>query len=508
MGDKANNSVKPPSEIIKRIWSPKGQDKELIKSAYEFAKDAHAGQKRLSGRPYFHHAVETARVLADMRMEADTIASGLLHDVLDDTDTQPEAVRENFGEEMLFLLQGVSKLGDVRFQGMRRHIESLRKLFVATSQDIRVLLIKLADRQHNMETLEHIPEDKQRRIAEETLEVYVPIAHRLGIGKLKTQLQDLAFPYVYPDEHQRTKELSKDTYEQAIDTIENLHKKLSRLLTEENAVGDFSIKYRQKGLYSLYQKLEKKGMNIDEIYDIAALRVIVESTEDCYHVLGAIHSQWQPLSGRVKDFIANPKPNGYQSLHTTVFAGDGNTAEVQIRTKKMHQIAEYGSAAHADYKKDGSSGYLDWFDDVAEKLRPNDAGADSRKDVSDWIDDLKQLEDSAEDPAEFVENLRNDIFENRIFVFTPKGDVIDLPAGASPLDFAYQIHTEVGHHTDAAKVNGKLASLDTQLESGDIVDIQTSDDQQPSRKWLEYIKTADARRKITTYLNNLRTKTD
>jgi len=492
-----NQVPKPASEIIKRVWSPADEDRELIKNAYDFARDAHAGDTRLSGRPYFHHAVETARVLADLRMDATIIAAGLLHDVIDDTDIDTEAIKKQFGEELLFLVQGVSKLGDVRYQGMRRHVESLRKLFVATSQDMRVLIIKLADRQHNMETLEHVPDDKQRRIAEETLEVYVPIAHRLSIGKLKTELEDLAFPYVYPDEHQRTKRLSEGKYEQAIETIETMRKKLSRKLSETDAVGDFTINYRRKGLYSLYQKLERKDMNIDEIYDIAALRVIVESTDDCYQTLGIVNSQWQPLSGRLKDYIASPKPNGYQSLHTTVFVGDGSIAEVQIRTKQMHEVAEYGGAAHSNYKSD-SSGYLHWFDDVMDKLHtPEDSKS---SDVPQWVSDLSEIEKSADNPAEFLENVQSDLFEDRIFVFTPKGDVIDLPRGASPLDFAYQIHTEVGHHTDSVKINNKLSSLDAGLESGDIVEVQTNESRSPSRKWLEYVKTAQAKQKIRKFL--------
>jgi GTP pyrophosphokinase len=491
---------KPASEIIKRVWSPSDEDRELIADAYEFAQSAHADDKRLSGRPYFHHVVETARVLADLRMEASVIAAGLLHDTIDDTNVSPEAVKQAFGKEILFLTQGVSKLGDVRYQGMRRHIESLRKLFVATSQDIRTLIIKLADRQHNLETLEHIPDKKQTRIAEETLEVYVPIAHRLGIGKLKTDLEDLAFPYVYPDEYEKTKKISQGSYEQAIETIEKMRKKLSQLLSVDDAITDFSIDYRQKGLYSLYKKLEKKDMNIDEIYDIAALRVIVDSTEDCYQVLGLVNSQWQPLAGRLKDYIANPKPNGYQSLHTTVFTGDGSIAEVQIRTKDMHEIAEYGAASHAEYKNK-DSGRLQWFDDIADKLQKETQSQQSGN-VPQWINDFNEIDEAADNPAEFIDTVQSDLFEDRIFVFSPKGDVIDLPRGASPLDFAYQIHTEVGHHAAGVKVNNKMAALDTKLDNGDIVKIITDDNQSPSRKWLEYAKTAEARRKIKAHVYN------
>jgi len=501
MGDK-KQVPKPASEIIKRVWSPSDEDRELIKKAYQFAQTAHTGQKRLSGRPYFHHAVEAARVLANLRMNAPVIAAGLLHDVIDDTDVSPEKIKAEFGKEILFLTQGVSKLGDVRYQGMRRHVESLRKLFVATSQDIRVLIIKLADRQHNMETLEYIPEKKQTRIAEETLEVYVPIAHRLGISKLKTKLEDLAFPYVYPKEFKKTQALSEDTYKQAVNTIETMRKKLSRRLSDDDAIDDFSINYRRKGLYSLYKKLERKDMNIDEIYDIAALRVIVTSTEDCYRVLGLVNSQWQPLAGRLKDYIANPKPNGYQSLHTTVFAGDGSIAEVQIRTQDMHEIAEYGAASHANYKG-GNAEYLHWFEDIADKLE-TDAKSEESEDAPQWINDLSEIEKTADNPAEFIDNVQSDLFEDRIFVFTPKGDVIDLPRRASPLDFAYQIHTEVGNHVSSAKVNNKMAALDTELENGDIVKIITDENSNPSRKWLEYVKTAEARRKIKTAIDNER----
>lgn len=489
--------------ITQRIWTPSDNDLDAIKKAYQLACKAHKGQQRYSGRPYVHHVIETAIILAELGMDVKTIIAGLLHDTIEDADVSPETISEQFDDEVLFLVQGVTKLGKVRYQGMKRHIESLRKLFVATSRDIRVLIIKLADRLHNMKTLEHVPERKQGRIAEETLEVYAPIAHRLGIGKLHSKLQDLAFPFVYPDEYQQTKQLSKEKYNEAVTTIEKIRKKLLRLLKEKEGYENVTVDYRLKGLYSLYQKLERKDMNIDEVYDIVALRVIVDSVEDCYQVLGIINSQWQPLSGRLKDYIASPKPNGYRSLHTTIFSGDGSIAEVQIRTHNMHKEAEYGIASHANYKSNNEqSRYLEWFDDLVSKMHPQSDQEDqaANSSVPTWVSELANHQKEISDPATFMRNLKTDFFEDRIFVFTPDGDVIDLPEGASPIDFAYQVHTEIGHHAAGAKVNNKMASLDTVLENGDIVKITTSSKQEPSRKWLEYAKTTLARRQIQNYI--------
>lgn len=492
---------RPAADITKRIWSPEKEDKQLIKDAYTFAQEAHKEQTRYSGRPYFHHAVETAVNLAEIGQDAPTVAAGLLHDTLDDTDVTSDDLQHHFNEEILFLVQGVSQLGGVRYSGLDRHVESLRKLFVATAQDLRVLIIKLADRLHNMQTLDHVPKEKQPRIAKETLRVYVPTAHRLGIGSLKTELEDHAFPFVHPDKHDHVRQLAEPKYAEAMDTIESMRKELATLLKKDDRIADATIDYRLKGLYSLYQKLERKDMNIDDIYDIAALRVIVDTIDECYQTLGIVNGQWQPLSGRMKDYIANPKPNGYQSLHTTVRTDTGSIAEVQIRTEDMHETAEYGAASHTSYKSDDGTGYLDWFDDITNALRPDqktdswDNSADSQE-IPDWITDVVEHQEAAEGPAELMRRLDMDFFTDRVFVFTPDGDVIDLPNGATPIDFAYQIHTDIGNHTAEVKVNDKLVSLDTELKSGDIVEIITDNNRSPSRKWLEYAKTATARQKI------------
>ena len=495
-----NNTKTLPdaSDIIQHIWSPKDEEVKLIREAYALAEKAHESQKRRSGRPYVNHAIQTAIILAKLSMDTKSIVAGLLHDVIEDTDTPAEEIKNQFGEEVLFLVQGVTKLGHVRYQGLKRHIESLRKLFVATSQDIRVLIIKLADRLHNMRTLQHIPERKQGRIAAETLEVYAPIARRLGIGKIYTELQDLAFPFVHPEDYQQVRELSDDKYEQSLTTIKNLRKKLLVELDAEEKIVEPTVDYRVKSIYSLYEKLKRKDMDIEQIYDIVALRVIVNSIEECYTTLGLVHSIWRPLPDRLKDYIASPKPNGYQSLHTTIFTGDGNMAEIQIRTNKMHEIAEYGVASHVRYKEDDGDENMAWFEKLTETMRSTqEADAKGSGSVPDWIKEMTDAQADATDPAEFMKNLEMDFFEDRIFVFTPKGDVIDLPAGSSPLDFAYHIHSDIGNHLSGARVNNKLASLDTKLESGDIVEIMTSRSNQPKRKWLDYVKTTMARDKIT-----------
>jgi GTP pyrophosphokinase len=492
-------TVADASAIIQRIWSPSDADTKLIRRAYEIAQSAHSDQDRLSGQPYVHHSIETAIILADLGMDTKSIVAGLLHDTIEDGQLTADEIRETFDEEVLFLVQGVTKLGHVRYHGLKRHIESLRKLFVATSQDIRVLIIKLADRLHNMRTLEYVPERKQGRIAAETLEVYAPIAKRLGIGRLYTELQDLAFPYVYPDKYKQVKQLSAEKYSQGVEAIETLRKKLIIELEEDDQISDPSVDFRLKHLYSLHEKLQRKDMDIDQIYDIVALRVIVDSVEECYAVLGIAHSLWRPLSGRLKDYIASPKPNDYQSLHTTIFTGDGQLAEIQIRTKQMHQVAEYGIASHVHYKENGKEKAEEtpWFEKIMSTMRSSSINENRDIDnVPDWIKEMTNQQADATDPSEFMNNLQTDFFEDRIFVFSPKGDVIDLPAGSSPIDFAYHIHSQLGNHISGARVNKKFTSLDTELESGDIVEIMTDQKNQPKRKWLEYAQTTIAQQKI------------
>ncbi|MEX2405683.1 MAG: RelA/SpoT family protein [Candidatus Paceibacterota bacterium] len=489
-------------DILDLMNSPSREDRELIEGAYKFSKEAHEGQKRYSGDPYFIHPAKTAQSLAELGMGPKTVAAGLLHDTLEDVDDiSAKKIKEEFGEEVLFLVQGVTKLGHVRYKGATRHIESLRKLFVATSQDIRVLIIKLADRLHNMETLKYIPEEKQKRIAQETMEVYAPIAHRLRMGKMTGVLEDLAFPYIKPEEYKKTHALSKNRYKESEVRLDKVYRRLKKELAE-NGFKDVKTDYRKKHLYSLWRKLKRKEMDIDRVYDILALRIIVPTIHDCYRVLGIIHSIWRPLPGRIKDYIAFPKPNGYQSIHTTIFTGDGGLAEIQIRTEKMHREAEYGIAPHVQHKRKGVKLLpLEWFKDLIPGLSPeSEAEVGKEEEVPNWIKDLAEAQSEIDKPRELLNHLKTDYFENRIFVFTPKGDVIDLPAGSSPIDFAYQIHTDIGDHVSGAKVNSKLVSLDTTLSNGDIVEIETRKKSKPSQKWLNYAKTSFARRKIRSAL--------
>lgn len=454
------------------------EDKKLIQKAYDVAYEAHKGQERASGEPYFNHVFETAKNLAIFGLDATTIAAGFLHDVIEDTEVIEDAILEEFGEEIVFLVNGVTKLGKLKYRGRERHVESLRKFFIAVAQDFRVLAIKLADRLHNVQTLEYIRPEKAKRIALETMEIYAPLAYRLGMGRLVGDLQDASFPFAYPEEARMVNDLLK----QKKKMNERYLEKVWRTLKTEMAlqkIEDIQTHYRVKGRYSLWRKLQRKNMDIDKIYDIVALRVIVPSVDDCYRVLGIIHSMWRPLPGRIKDYIALPKVNGYQSLHTTIFTGDGGIAEIQIRTQEMHDYAEYGFAAHHMYKN---------------------AGKSTEKHSLAWLRDLQELQNTEKDGEEFLKNLKNDFFHNRIFVFTPDGDVIDLPEDSSTIDFAYAIHTEIGNQAQSALINGKNSPLKTILYSGDIVEIKTNKKSVPSSKWLPYVKTTLARKHINSYL--------
>ena len=454
---------------------------EIIKKAYVFAEKAHAGQKRMSGEPYFMHVFETAKILASLGMDTQTIAAGLLHDVLEDTETPESEIKKEFGDDILFLIKGVTKLGTLKYRGHQRHVESLRKFFVAMANDLRVVIIKFADRLHNLRTLEFVREDKRERIAVESIEVYAPLANRLGMGKLKGELEDAAFPYAYPEEYRHIENLIKEKeelYKKYLTEVSDALKKELR----KNKIKVDEISYRIKHKYSLYKKLLRYDMDIDKIYDVVALRVVVDTVEDCYRVLGLVHSMWNPLPGRIKDYIAVPKPNGYRSLHTTIFTGLGGIAEIQIRTKEMHAEAAYGIAAHFAYKEHGEK-----------KLRDD-------KDKFKWIEELKELHYSPDEPKKFIDHLKTDFFNDRIFVFTPKGDVIDLPDGSCPLDFAYSIHSDIGDHTQGAKINAKMAQIFAKLKNGDIVEIITKKDSKPSSKWMEYVKTTVAKKHIRLYL--------
>lgn len=496
--------------IQSHLSSNQKEDAALVEKAYLFAENAHKDQKRYSGEPYFTHLAAVAEMLADMGMGAKTVAAGLLHDSIEDTNTTIATIREEFGPEILFLVEGVTKLGSVRYHGTDRHNESLRKLFVATSEDIRILIIKLVDRLHNMQTLEHVPKEKQLRIARETLEIYVPVAHRLGMGRIRKELEDLAFPYVYPDEYSRVKKLIEPDMKGALEKLERLRKSLQKRLAGEK-ITDFKTDYRVKGLYSLFRKLERRDWDMDKIYDLFAIRVLVPTIDNCYQTLGLVHQLWRPLPQRVKDYIAFPKPNGYKSLHTTVITPDGIILEVQIRTESMHAESEFGVASHLAYKqRQAGQAFTSRMSDLIPMLfRPfmwTRSGRQTAQETTDkeynieqvpyWIKEIANAHKNAEDTSEFVMGLREDFFSHRIFAFTPKGDVIDLPIGASVVDFAYAIHTDIGNSMAGAKINNKLVPLHTELRNGDIVEILTKKNGGPTLKWVHFSKTTLAQRHI------------
>jgi GTP pyrophosphokinase len=489
------------------------EDEALVRKAYDFAAKVHAEHKRFSGEPYLNHLVETAKGLAQIGMSAKTIAAGLLHDSLEDAGVSPETLEAQFGKEILFLVEGVTKLGHFKYRGAERHRESLRKLLVATGKDARVLIIKLMDRLHNMRTLKHVPPEKRTRIALETLEIYAAIAHRLGIGLVRKELEDLAFEYAYPNEFAKAQKLLTEAEVETSERLEKMSRSLKKELAKENMT-KFHIDHRVKGLWSLWKKLERKGGDINRVYDVAALRVIVPDLADCYRALGVVHNLWQPLPNKIKDYIAFPKPNGYQGLHTTVFSGDGGIVEIQIRTEEMHREAQYGIAAHVMYKElaeheNGQQGgsrqsSFDWIRSLiptfrrspgASEIRTHEARPRARYASSDAPEWLSELE-AEEDNPDFETTLRTDIFSHRVFVFTPHGDVVDLPLNSSPVDFAYAIHSDIGDHIFGAKVNGKMVPLETTLHNGDIVEIQTKKTATPKTKWLDFAKTTVARRHI------------
>lgn len=490
-------------EIFSLLNNPNDSDRALIQKAYDFAKKAHEGATRKSGEPYFNHLFGTAQNIAELGMSATTIAAGFLHDTIEDTSVTAEQIRSEFGEEVLFLVEGVTKLGKIRHQGTARYDESLRKLFVAMSQDIRVLIIKLCDRLHNMRTLEFVPKEKQLRIAKETLEIYAPIAYRLGIKKLQRDLEDIAFKYVYPVEYEDIKKIMKARREKIEAELSKFEKLLKKKLAE-NDFTDFHIDHRVKSMYSLFKKLKKYKGDVESIYDISALRVTVKDVSDCYKVLGIVHSNWRPLPERIKDYIASPKLNGYQSIHTTIFTGDGAIIEVQIRTEEMHREAEYGIASHVSYKeglkKKTTNPNLLWIKSILPKKNMSDKKISASKDVPSWIKELVEYQKEAGD--EFIDDIKSDFFEERIFVFTPKGDVIDLPKDSCVIDFAYAIHTDIGQHISSAKINGKFMSITTRLQNGDRVEVETKKNAKPSFKWIEHCKTTMARRKINQALES------
>jgi guanosine-3',5'-bis(diphosphate) 3'-pyrophosphohydrolase len=495
-------------EILSLIQNPSKEDLTLLQKAYDFAQKAHEGEIRKSGEPYFNHLFATAKNIAELGMGATTIAAGFLHDSIEDTKVTAEDIEKEFGKEILFLVEGVTKLGKIKYRGTSRYNESLRKLFMAMSQDIRVLIIKLCDRLNNIQTLQYVRKEKQLRIATETLEIYAPIANRLGIKKIQRELEDLSFAYVYPEDFKKVQDLMKTKGTEQEAHLERFEKSIKKELAK-NGVLDFRIDHRVKGLYSLYRKLGEKDMDIEKIYDISALRITVKDISECYKILGIIHGSWRPLPGRIKDYIASPKLNGYRSLHTTIFTGDGGIIEVQVRTEEMNKEAEYGIASHLSYKegvkKKSTNPNLLWVTKLLPiKNKGQEKDTPKLDEVPHWVKELVEYQEEAGD--EFIDDIKNDFFKERIFVFTPIGDVIDLPKDSSAIDFAYAIHTDIGNHMSGAKVNGKFVAIDSILQNGDRVEIETKKSAKPSHKWLESCKTTMAKRRINNFLEKARIK--
>lgn len=475
--------IVPLNEILDTMKSRDVRDTTLVSRAYTYAERAHNGIKRFSGVPYFVHLSAVGLTLAEMGMDAKVISAGLLHDAIEDATISENEIRNEFGDEILFMVEGVTKLGKLKYRGVERHVESLRKLFIATAKDLRIIIIKLADRLHNVSTLKYVPVNKRQRIALETLEIYAPIANRLSLGSIKGYLEDYSFPYAYPEEYEKVEKIIANHMHNNKKKIEKYYRMLQMELAKNN-ITDIHGSFRVKRTYSLYRKLKKHSMNIERIYDILAIRIIVPTTDDCYRTLGITHSIWRPLAGRIKDYIAFPKPNGYQSLHTTVFTGDGGILEVQIRTNEMNNDAVLGVAAHFAYKEDSVN------KNVKRKALPERYA---------WVKEVTRLQNIAAS-GDYLEALKSDFFEDRVFVFTPKGDVVDLPTDSTPIDFAYAIHSDIGDRFTGAKVNGKLVSMDSKLKYGDIVLIETKRSAKPTRKWLQYAKTNLARRHIQSVL--------
>lgn len=466
----------------------------LISQAYDYAERAHEGQKRLSGAPYFTHPLATAELLAEWHLPEKIVIAGLLHDVPEDTSTTPDEIQEKlqeirhlFGDDVAQLVEGVTKLGKVQYRGVERYVENLRKFFLTVAKDVRVIFIKFADRITNLRDLNVVPEPKRTRIAKEALELYAPIANRLGMGVIRGELEDLSFQYLYPEEYAWTQSLVKSEQTRHDQQITLVANKLTAELIAQG-IQPLSIHGRAKRLWSLYKKLLSHDRDIGQIYDIVALRVIVPTLQDCYTTLGAIHQLWRPLKGRIKDYIAQPKPNGYRSIHTTVFCDHRVPIEIQVRTPEIHDEAEYGIAAHWSYKE-------------GRPKHPKDAH-------TAWLKELAAIQSGIADQKKFLntlESLKIDFFNNRIFVLTPKGDVIDLPEGATSIDFAYAIHTDLGNSCVGSRINGSQATLGTPLSSGDVVEIiKDKNRKKPSADWLKFAKTKHAQDKIREHLRRTR----
>jgi GTP pyrophosphokinase len=478
--DKSPKSLEELCEKVRGYFP--GADLRLIEKAYHFSEKAHSGQIRRSGEPYISHPLGVAAILADLRLDLATIATGLLHDTVEDTHATLPDIEREFGKPIAELVDGVTKISKINFRNTHeKQGENIRKMIVAMGKDVRVVLVKLADRLHNMRTLNHMAPEKQARIAQETLDIYSPLAGRLGIMSLKIELEDLSFRYSKPDSYYQLAQkvaMKKKERERFIDETKRL---LTTELTTRSKM-KFEVYGRPKHLYSIWKKMQARNLDYEQIYDVLAFRVVVGSVPECYEVLGHVHSLWKPIPGRFKDFIAMPKVNNYQSLHTTVIGPGAERIEIQIRTRDMHLVAERGIAAHWKYKEGGKP-------------------ADSDQKF-EWLRDLVSLHQQVRNPDEFLETVKTDLFDREIYVFTPKGDVRELPEGATAIDFAYAVHTDVGNHCSAARVNGKMVPLKTKLKSGDTIEVMTSPNQTPSKDWLKFCVTTRAKSKIRWFVKN------
>ncbi|MDH7493233.1 MAG: bifunctional (p)ppGpp synthetase/guanosine-3',5'-bis(diphosphate) 3'-pyrophosphohydrolase [Candidatus Saccharicenans sp.] len=470
-------------DIIEKIQGQYSEkDLRLLQKAYVFAARAHKGQIRRSGEPYLSHPLEVTNILAEMNLDLTTLVAGLLHDVLEDTEVSLAEIKENFGREVAALVEGVTKISRVEDASPdQTQAETIRKIILAMTDDLRVIFIKLADRWHNLKTLHYLNEDKQKRIAQETLEIYAPIANRLGMGRIRAELEDLSFRYVEPDEYFRIVALVEPELKKGEKELKKLKKQMEQLLKDNGIPAEIQVRIKRR--YSIYSKMKKKGIEFDQVYDFLALRIITDSVKNCYAILGIIHQHWPHLPQRFRDFIAMPKPNLYQSLHTTIITENKQTFEIQIRTREMHELAENGIAAHWKYKEGAPSGLT------------------SEDQRLQWLREIAALFSEQKNPREFLKNLKINLIPEEIYAFTPKGKVINLPPGATALDFAFKIHTEIGLKAREARINGERMPLKTQLKSGDIVEIITAPDRTPHRSWLNWVATASARQHIKKCLN-------